>query len=271
MLLEKVEFKELRNMIVESLADAHDHVAIHAGHFYLACNDSCPYPLLSEELELQTNIPHAILQRAKKEIGTFPMGTFKFAIELYERLEGRGHIFTLVNDWGDVSMRRNTCARGVRESFYRRYANSETLKAFRLFAQHVGIEMNPLLMGPCKSSLVSETWLRRCFAKRVKKSGVARDHLGNVQFDGVACPVLVQGQANCAGEVAELLLQLRTMGFTRLVNFYPRVCGGYVKASSEIARELGLEGMKAVHIGLPCSGEENVEELLRLVDFTLEY
>jgi hypothetical protein len=270
MLFEEMDSERLCDVIMGHLGDSDDRVAIHAGHFYLACDATHPYPLCAEELMLREGVPEGMLQRARQEIGVFPTATFELARELCRRLRGRGYVFTLVNDWGHASLRRCARAGEVRRSFYEAYPAPQTLKAFHRSFEEADSSIKYLLMGPRKSPLVSEVWLRRCFAKRMKRSSVSKDQEGSIRFVGVECPVVTQGRVSCAGEVAELLLQLQGMGFTRLINFYPRVCKGFVKASSDVARELGLEeGMKAVQVALDCTGERSAEELIRTVDLTV--
>lgn len=270
MLLEHLETERLCDVLMESLGDSPDPVAIHAGHFYLASDGTCSYPLFLEELELQKNAPPSLLRRAREEIGIFPLLTVALAMRLCQRLQGRGSVFTLVNDWGDASIRGCAHAGEMRRTFYQKYSPSQTLEIFHRYAAYSGVKMNPLLMGPHHCSLLSELWLRRCFAKRMKKlQKRGGSDAVNQYFEGITCPVVTRGRVTCAGEVAELLLQLRARGFTRLVNFYPRVCGGYVKASTDIARELGLEEMRALHVGLSCAGESSAAELLQMVDLTI--
>ena len=126
-------------------------------------------------------------------------------------------------------------------------------------------------MTPNGTSLLSETRLRNAFKRRIeglKKRGdsrlvgTAEYSAGTLQIEGLSCPIL-HGQATCAGEVAELHLQARMVGYKALINLYPVVCQGFVRESRQIAERLwGLEDYLTLDIPFPCDEQITTQELL---------
>jgi hypothetical protein len=277
-----------QNMTIQSLAQAiaaqlieqsEGPYLFQGGHFTLEAwhnGDAMEiYPMVPEELE-RTAAPKKVLQAALQKYGAFPRTTFEIAIEAIWILREKGRrasLITMVNDW-DTSIRK--CPEGLkaRESFYQ---NHGTLATYQEMLDSNDIRVGRSFLTPNGTSLLSETRLRHAFKRRIeglKKrgdlglEGSVEYSAGTLQIEGLSCPIL-RGQATCAGEVAELHLRAKMVGYKALVNLYPVVCQGFVRESRQIAERLwGLEDYLTLDIPFPCAEQMTAQELL--VDLCVE-
>lgn len=263
--------------ILGQLAATDGPVAIHAGHFPLEIEPrtGLVYPAVREEL-VARDLDPALTNWARAHTGVFPMATFELALDLADELRRSDRsvkILTTVNDL-TASLRRSSKGAGVeRQEFFHAYPNA-TLAAYEQALRARDWNSEELLIGlGTRHPLVLESWLRnRRFKSRLKRGTKAQEQLsvdndGRVLLEGLACPIMSQGQATCAGELCELHLQLKERGFRSFVNFYPVACRGFVEASLDIADELwGLENYQSIEVGLP-SGAQTRDDLFQGLHF----
>jgi len=276
-----------QNMAVQSLAQAiatqlieqsEGPYVFQGGHFTLEAwhnGDAVEiYPMVPEELERMA-APEKVLLAARQKYGAFPRTTFEIAVATARLLREQGKrasLITLVNDW-DASIRKWPEGLKARESFY---CGHETLAVYREMMGRDSMRAGKNFLMPSGKSLLSETRLRHGFNRRVKRlmkkgprlEAAVEYSAGTLQLEGLSCPIL-HGQATCAGEVAELHLRARMVGYKALVNLYPMVCQGFVKESRQIAERLwGLEDYLTIDIPFLCDGPATTQELL--ADLTME-
>ncbi|MEI7512010.1 MAG: hypothetical protein WCK01_00950 [Candidatus Uhrbacteria bacterium] len=265
-----MDAKELIATIVGMVAQTKGPVAIHGGNFFLHADPRLGrvYPMVGEELEL-LDAPEQLVEQAYGRYGIHATATFGWAAQLAATLRAgdrKADVCTLVTDWGScVSAWDEPSA--ARAAFYRSYKESRTLRVFEEILKKNGLDRRALINMPTRMGLISETYIRADFGKRVKKA-LSKGQDG-LELDGLSCSVdgvtLLDGNgsANCSGEVAELALRLHSRGYRALVLLYPNMCRNFIRASREVARELGLEGMTIITVPLPAGGERTEKELLK--------
>jgi hypothetical protein len=183
----------------------------------------------------------------------------------------RPRMIILVNDWQHmptVSLDRRENEKSLtrlRREYYEREFPLPSLHK-RIMALD-GLQPEDILPASEKQWLFSESALRAQFAKTIKsvmkdpanaaRLGLEkrldsnREPIISVETEGQSCSLLHCGNANCAGEVVELLRQLFERGVRNFINIYPGQCDLYVERGTEISRQLfGLEGMEIENVAV---------------------
>jgi len=212
-------------------------VAIQAGHFFLIVHKKRCVPAVKEELD-RLGIYPSFYNQLENCIAEFPSRTWTYGIEVLQRLQKENRdscILTVVNDWQYVRKAENLSPGQARHQFYSIYRNLfENYKACLNNAEMSG--QNILCLDRF-FGFISETWLRHRIQRRLKNlakntttSSLEWKQDQNEHRDLVfndlsqACKLLVCGQADCAGEVMELVYQLYAKGYRNLINFIPEEC-----------------------------------------------
>lgn len=257
--------------VLDHLLEPDGMTVVHAGHFMLlpaagGCAPSVnttteqPLPLVEGSLEPPDHILEAL--------SIFASSTWHLGVALAAELAARSRmvrLITLVNDWQFLRAASIPDAPAIRSQFYSSHTRPFPSYADRLNA--FGLDDAAVLALPGWYPFISESWLRRRLERRLKRqfrSVSDRTHL-SVQdigdspramiFDdlGRACRLLVCGQADCAGEVMELVYLLQAFGCRQLVNIVPAECEKPVNEGSRRAIALfQLREFVALNISIPC-------------------
>lgn len=191
------------------------------------------------------------------------MLTWRLGVSLASALRSEGQrakLLVLANDWQYLRARGTQNAQSVRAEFYRSHIH--------LFPEYLSVleaegcdEGDVVGIGDWHP-YISEYWLRRRIERRLKRmtSGdgtlglTASSGMGSIVFDdfGRGCRLLHCGQADCAGEVMEMVILLYTMGFRHIVNFVPSECETPVNEGVRRAIcVFRLHSLTAVNVSVP--------------------
>jgi hypothetical protein len=240
-------------------------VVIHSGHYFLNIEDG-------EATDYMHDPDSA--KPAFADLVRFSTKTWEVACDSVAARSTKQHcqLMVLVNDWQHVIPKEPTRRQREQKADHLRmmyYIGVPSLPWFHLNAM-TSRNLDPwvhFFPFSCDQYLFSESRLRARFATTLKtvmkdpvraaELGVTTEHDGNnepiisLQTDGQSCTLLHCGNANCAGEVVELLKELYERGVRNFINIYPGCCHIPVESGTEISRQLfGLDGMEVVNIAV---------------------
>lgn len=222
---------------------------VHAGHFMV--DPSGCHPIASPQ-------PPSSIKGTRREAlwrayGAFPSSSWHVGLELARELREKRvdvRLLTLANDW---QLLRHALERGTaadRRAHFRK-EHPRLPEAHQLAALALGFDPPPLLKLNAECDWVSETWLRRCFERRMRtklRTGDCPEFAEECTRSGPTATtcrvdqnsyaVLTGGRAGCTGEIVELNLRLLAAGFFTLVNIVPTECSAHLEAGSRIAAGL---------------------------------
>ncbi len=268
----------LAEWIAERVDPERAPVLVQAGHFMLHGDPrtGAVQPMVIEEIE-DPDLRAAVA----KAVGIFPMFSWVLGVELVALLRSRGvraELCTLVNDWQYIRQDWPGGAHVARATYYSEHPFPLGAQARILDAAGLGRDVLARFDpdGP-RQGFLSEQWLRRRLERRLKgmvarggaiglevklRPGALRPCVTYVDFEKRYC-LLYDGQANCAGEVTELLAQVSSRGYSCFVNLYPHACEHMVNAGTQVGLDLFRpDAMDVVSVGLSASGEATPAELL---------
>jgi hypothetical protein len=214
--------------------------------------------------------PDSLSETVHRTLDRFSLFTWHLACATLadaKRHGQQGGLITLVNDWQYLRPRTEPAAVSIRSDFYRRH--KEPFPLFLEIMREYGLGGNDCLELAGWRPLLSESWLRRRIEKRLKKLARSEpeiyglttescsENTPQIMFNdfGRACRLLVCGQADCAGEVMELIWLLHEAGCRQLISFVPEECLIPVNEGTRRAIALfRLADFTVVNVSLPCLG-----------------
>ncbi len=253
----------------------HAPTAVHAGHFMLLPTDGACLPSVSMSNCCLDPTTSSHGDPIRESLNRFALESWRIGSAFARKLKEEGRstgLTTLVNDWQFLRQRKASEVAALRSAFYS--SNRQLFLSYRSILSELGLSDNDILaVGPW-SPFVSEYWLRRRIERRLKRIVKNGSHASRltvekcldgpscIVFDdfGRDCRLLVCGQADCAGEVMELVCMLYEMGFRQIVNVIPAECEIPVNEGTRRAISVfGLADFTALNISLPCLGAPRLD------------
>lgn len=254
-------------------------IYIHCGHFALFWKEG----RLADCFEPGFDAPMA------QQFAEFSARTLAQGVALAQALRAEGldaRLCTLVNDWQYIEAAKPLLSR----------AQQERKQYYTLLASHPGAAdrlsawraLDPSLFdsGSWQASLKSEAELRKRFVERVLKLdkdgdldqlGLSKTRTphGDPAYEvqqgnlcGAGLPdeicLVYGGNTNCAGEVIELLHEMREMQVQCFVNLYPIDCQNHVEVGTRLFHQLLGQSTpvpRIVNVGLGLSALDERERL----------
>ncbi|MFC1730395.1 hypothetical protein ACFL6I_08675 [candidate division KSB1 bacterium] len=248
--------------IIKYCTTAPGKIIINTGHFLLYHDPDEDYlvPSILDEIDNQN------LEKGISNIfGNFGLDTFYIGVEIMKLpifKDREIKLTLLINDWQFVEKdetRNPSEPNKYRDSFYNRFKSPP--KSYLKVLQKEGIDLEEVWIGDNGDDFFyRETRLRDKFAREIKKLRKLRNvnterecelYINTITYniedntyykvmkDGQRYPVIKNGKASCAGEIAILLKELFIKNNSAVViNILPFSCMNPVNSGVEIAFEL---------------------------------
>jgi len=258
-----LDIRRLVDRLIQDSGGQAGPVAIQAGHFMLLPAQGSCIPSVETGRD-----GDPALDSLRYALSQFSLGTWRAGVAFLAELRHRGqeaHLLTLVNDWQYLRNRTTPDAHRLRSSFYA--DNRNLFTSYSAILAEVGLDDSVVAPVAQWHPFISEYWLRRRIERRLKrmvkqnggsgKLSIQRDTLGgtSVILDdfGRACRLLLCGQADCAGEVMELIHILHSSSYRCLINIVPTECELPVNEGTRRALvTFELDDFSALNITTPC-------------------
>lgn len=263
-------FAELHRFIQTGVFDG---LVIMCGHFMLFYDQRRGEltPGIYEDIE-----DAALSSKVKERVGIFPSYTWDIGIRLGEQFtltcQKPAKLLLLVNDWQYVPDQGE--AGDHRSKYYQSLTALPPTFAKRLAASDV-LSVSDVMQSRRHPLAFPETWLRYRFqnaAKRLVKQGKlqkrylldkpGQSEVSYTSESGTSLPLISCGITGCAGEITEMISEVRLAGGRHLVIFAPAECHAPIQAGVEIALSVyDLRGMNVMVAETGGSGEMTTDEI----------
>ena len=242
-------------------------LVIHTGHFLLLPNSE---GVCTPSVDTMTSPAgrSANADAVRDVLSRFSLDTWRVGAGFTAKLRELGHDATLVilvNDWQYLRSGTPRAATAMRAAFYK--SNRALFPSYMDIL--AGFGLTEVCLRPYERwhPFISEYWLRRRIERRLKSvmkkesspSGLrvekGADGHKRIVYDeyGRISRLLVCGQADCAGEVTELVCGLHETGVRQLINVVPEQCQVPVDEGTRRAISIfKLADFVALNIAVPC-------------------